>query len=357
MSLAGTRGLIRISRNPECELQAAMVLDRVQEREFYKSVVGEEFPGEYGERVSARRRGTMFENNLHRDQALLLREALGPMFGFDPNAMVVRNLAEEVPDSDPAHRAKRLALTKAILSDLAAGRPVPHLLIQPQLRLVTGPGERDYDHVAPDFMVLDPLVEMFGPGEEKSQILRDGVAATSDLDLARRQAAVQILALRSEVASLGLDDRVRNRAVLVFASPQGLHPSRPVEERGLDAEVFELTRALRVVAEVRKQLQERRGQRAIALPVLAGELATNYQEVCIGMCVMASRCKELAGEGARVLGDAAADLLGPDADLARVSELLAGAVPASPEEAVLAAHLLDAARALAFADAVEGRIS
>jgi hypothetical protein len=357
MSLAGTRGLIRISKNPQCELQTAMVLDRVREREFYEAVTGEEFPGEYGERVSARRRGTMFESNLHQDRARLLREALGPMFGLEPETMVVRNLADEVPENDASGRVKRLDATRAIFADMAAGRPVPHLLIQPQLRLVTGPGDGDFDHVAPDFMVLDPIAEMFVPGEEKSNILRDGVAAPADLDRARRQAAAQILALRSETAPFGLDGRLGNRAVLVFASPQGLHPSRPVEERYLDAEVYELERALRVATEVRERLQQRRRAGAIPLPMLADELTANYGEACIGMCIMAGRCKERAGERARVLGDAAADLLGPDADLARVSELLAGAAPESPEEAALAEQLLAAARTLAFAGATEGRIS
>ena len=75
------------------------------------------------------------------------------------------------------------------------------------------------------------------------------------------------------------------------------------------------------------------------------------------MCVMASRCKQVSGESARVLGDAAGELLGPDTNLVRVWELLAGAPPATPDEAVLAEHLIDADRALGFVDVSAGRIA
>ncbi|MEW6732133.1 MAG: hypothetical protein AB1489_12465 [Acidobacteriota bacterium] len=357
MSLAGTRGLIRISLNPECELQTAMVLDRVREPEFYKEVTGETFPGEYGERVSARRRGVMFENNLHKDNAALLRQALGPMFGLDPNNMRVRNLIEEVPENDLAGRIKRLDLTRSIFRDLAEGRPVPDLLIQPQLQIITGSGANDFDHIAPDFMIFDPSARVFVIGEEKSFIVRNGVGEPADLDRTRRQAAVQVIALRAEMASLGIAERVLNRAVFVFASPHGLHPARPVEEKNLDAEVFEVTRALCVLAESRERLANRRNHRTIPLPVIANELSTSFRDACMGMCVMVSYCKALAGDTARVLGNSAADLLGPDTDLTRVSELLAGASPTNTREAMLAEYLLDAARALSFVDASEGSIA
>jgi hypothetical protein len=68
MSISGACGLIRNAHNPDCELQAAMVAERVKEPEFYRRLTGQDYPGEYGERVSARRRGTQFESHLHRDK-------------------------------------------------------------------------------------------------------------------------------------------------------------------------------------------------------------------------------------------------------------------------------------------------
>src|SRR5207245_3883310 len=97
VSLAGTRGLIRISKNLACDMQAAMVADRVREPEFYRRVTGQNFPGEYGERASARRRGTKFEENLHTNDAALLRRALAPLFGLDPDSAVIRTFGREAP--------------------------------------------------------------------------------------------------------------------------------------------------------------------------------------------------------------------------------------------------------------------
>src|SRR2546430_15375861 len=97
MSLSGTRGLVRISANPQCEIQAAMVVESVREPEFYRRVTGTDYPREYGERVSARRRGTKFEANLHQNDAALLRKALAPLYGYDPEDIRVRNFEDELP--------------------------------------------------------------------------------------------------------------------------------------------------------------------------------------------------------------------------------------------------------------------
>src|SRR5207249_7862172 len=130
-------------------------VEHEKEPDFYRRVTGEEYPGEYGERFSARRRGSKFEAYLHENDAAPLRTAVGPLYGLDPMTMVVRNFANEVPGPPSTMRAIRLKRMRLILKDLVAGSEVPHLLIQPQLALPTGtPGE--FEYVSPDFMVLDP---------------------------------------------------------------------------------------------------------------------------------------------------------------------------------------------------------
>ena len=69
MSISGTRGIVRVSKNLACGLQAAMAVEHEREPDFYRRVTGEEYPGEYGERFSARRRGTKFEAYLHENDA------------------------------------------------------------------------------------------------------------------------------------------------------------------------------------------------------------------------------------------------------------------------------------------------
>jgi len=187
MGLSGTRGLVRISKVPGCDLQAAMVAEQVDERDFYQSVTGSAFEGEYGERTSARRRGNKFESNLHMNNAAGLRRALGPLVGTDPEEMTVRDFGEEVPGPPGILHAIRLKRMREILDDLAASRVVPDLVIQAQLQLWVGPGTgvRDHEYVTPDFLVLDRALGMYLPGEEKSFIVRDGVADGADLFLTR----------------------------------------------------------------------------------------------------------------------------------------------------------------------------
>ena len=348
MSISGTRGLVRVSKNSECLLQAAMAVERKKEPDFYRGVTGEEYLGEYGERFSARRRGTKFEAYLHENDAGPLRKAVGPLYGLDPDAMVVRNFANEVPGPPSTMRAIRLGRMRLILKDLVAGREVPHLVIQPQLALPTG-GHGQFEYVSPDFMVLDPNHKIYVPGEEKSFITRDNVAEPGDLDLTRRQAAAQILGLRAEAGLHGIAERVANRAVFVFATPYGLHPAPAVEER-LHAEVHEIHRALAAYTQVRALLARLRAHGDVKLELLVDELPFHFQEECYRSCIMAGPCEKRHAGTARMLGDDAADLLGAATDLRRINALLAGAEPADPEERELVAKLQAAGSALGFDD-------
>ncbi len=345
MSLSGTRGLVRVSKNLKCEVQAAMALERVREPEFFQRVTGAEYPGEYGERYSARRRGTKFESNLMQNNAALLRRALAPMFGFDAEQMWVRNFGEEIPGPPGEMRAMRIHRTRLILRDLTRGAGVPELLIQPQLRLRTGPGDRDFEHVSPDFMVLDPRVSMYVVGEEKSFIARAGVAEPGDLDLTRRQAAAGILGLRYEASRVGVVDRVSNRAVFVVATPWGLAPADPVEEL-LDAEVHEIERAVAFLAQVRQRLAEVRGVDRPPLENVIDDLEVYFQEGCFGSCILASVCEQRFAGRARLLGDRAVELFGPDIASTRLVALANGARPRGAHERAIAARLVDAAAVL-----------
>lgn len=324
MSISGSRGLVRVSKNIACELQAAMALDGVKEPQFYEAVTGERFPGEYGERFAARRRGTKFERNLHANNAALLRKSVSGLFGLDPDDMYVRNFEDEVPGPPSTMRAKRLVRTREILKDLAAGRDVPHLVIQPQFTIPSRGPKPDF-YCGPDFMVLDPVVGIYVPGEEKSFITRENVAEPADKDLTRRQAAAQVIGLRAVLDKVAPDltARVLDRAVFVFATPYGLRPA-PAFIENIDAPVHEVDRALEVLGEIQRRMKELRAATATPLHLLVDELATNFQEGCLGSCIMAGFCEKRHAGTARVLGDDAAELLGRDAQLARVADLLAG---------------------------------
>jgi hypothetical protein len=338
MSLSGTRGIIRVSKNSSCELQAAMAAERVPEVEFYRMVTGREYPGEYGERASARRRGAKFEANLHANNAAALRNVLAPLLGLDADRMTVRNFGEEVPGARHTIRAARLHRTRLILGDLARGREVPHLLIQPQLALPVGPGARDFEYVSPDFLALDPATRMYRPGEEKSFIVRGGVADGSDLDGTRRQAAIQILALRAEATRSGIDPRVDERAIFVFATPFGMKPADPFHEE-LTGELREIRRALDALVSARRRLTELRAGDAAPLQALTGELRCHFQDSCFGSCVMADHCQRQHDGTVRGLGDRPVELVGGDLRTGRLADLVAGSRAANERETELKKRL------------------
>lgn len=344
MSLSGTRGLIRVSTNPGCELQTAMVVEGVREPDFYRQVTGEVYPGEYGERDAARRRGAKFEANLHANNAALLRQVLGPKYGWDTNTMSVRDFAEELPGARDGVRAQRIFRMRLILRDLAAGRPVPHIVIQPQLSLRTGRAASRYMFVSPDFVVLDSRTGMYVPGEEKSFIVRDGVAERSDLDRTRRQAAAQIIALREEATRVGLAERVGNRAVFVFATPYGLSPAPAVEE-SLDAPIREILGAIATLDEVTRRHAQRRAVDGARLAMMVDEIPISFKDSCFGSCILAAKCKERFERSTRALGDQAVEVFG-HTPIDRVVELLAGAAPATAAEADLVPRLREAQRVL-----------
>lgn len=345
MSLSGARGLARIATNLECELQAAMVADRYSETKLYRALTGQDYPREYGERLSARQRGAKFEANLYQNDAALLRQATGPVYGHDPETMWVRNFLDEVPGEKIDRLALRASRFRQIMRDLALGRRVPELIIQPALLLKIGPDANDVQFINPDCLVLDRRSMMYVPGELKSFIVRDVGPNPEDLAPTRLQAAAQVVALRQEAGRVGLDGCVLPRVIFVFATPWGLKPTDGMEER-LHAEFDMVTRAIRKLGRASRKLAALRTVDAARLADLALELGVNFQENCIANCALADICRSRHLGRAAELGDAAMDLFGPDADLDRLSRLALGARPTNPEEAAIAPALRDARLAL-----------
>jgi hypothetical protein len=345
MSLEGARGIVRASRIPTCARQAAMVVEHVKELEFYLSLVGEKYRGEYGERVSARRRGDAFERAAFHNDAAQLKETVASRFGYRAEDIWVRNFAEEVPGPPTTMRAMRLHRLSRIFRDLAAGERVPELLVQPQLRIPIRPEVGYFEFIAPDFMVLDPELRIYLPGELKSFAERDGVASRADLDLPRRQAGVQAIALRALADRVGIADRVEERAVFIYATPYGLKLGPPHLET-INAECREIRRAIAQLAAVHERLAELRTVEDTALANLIDEFPADYQEACHGTCILAGPCKEAAAGTARELGDEAREMAGADVPIERLIELSEGGTPATALEEELAPALRDAAAVL-----------
>ena len=316
MTVSGTRGIIRVAVNPECEVLAAMTADKVREPEFYRAVMGEEYPKEYGERDSARRRGAKFEANLFENDAAPLRAALAPVLGVDASELTVRNFDDEVPGTGDARRLHR---TRGVFDDLAQGRPVPDILIQAHLELVA-PRAAARWIVKPDLLVLDRGRNRYVPGDAKSFIVRDGVGAPGDLRGTRLQIAVAIVALDAEMERIGLDAGPP-QGLLQFALPFGLAPAKPVLE-SLEADVANVRVALNAISAVRFRVAELRLLEDSPLPVLVDELAIAYRDSCHTSCVMTRFCRQRTGDSVAILGDELAAAVGPEFTLDRVMRLL-----------------------------------
>jgi hypothetical protein len=338
MALSGTSALARVAMNPGCEIQVAMMRARDPEPVFYRRVTGEEYDREFGERISARRRGSKFEHNLHQNDGAQLRQALAAFIGVASDRIFVRNLEDEVPGVREAVRIARYQRTRDIIADAVVGRLHAQLVIHPELMLPVPGTNAGYVWVEPDFMVWDGSRQIFVPGDEKSFVVQENDVDPGDLERTRLQIGAQIIGLRDAYARHGLGDRIANRGLLIFATPYGLRPHEPRLEQ-LDGAVHAVEQAIEAIKRHGAKIDRLRAKDGAAMHVLVSELEPHFQEKCMSTCLLARRCRQRYAGRALDLGDAAADLLGAETDLVRLADLMAGAAPRDPSEATTAREL------------------
>ncbi len=336
MTVKGSAALIRLASNPKCEVLGAMVMQEGSEKKFYERVIGEPYDREFGERQSSRRRGAQFEQNAYAGDARLLREAIAPTWGLDPDTMTVRNLMDSYPGGKEEARVARLRITRTILRDAAAGRAAPQLIIQPQLLLPTRPGPRPYFFIAPDYMVRSPATGLYIPGDLKSFIVRENEIAASDLARVRLQLGAQVLALRHEYHAIDPSIVVDAKGMLVFSKPNGLRPHSPRQE-DLGGAVEAIQIGIAAFLRHRTRID---ALRAGAEPfTVTADLVSNFQDNCLATCVMAQWCRQRVAGRTADMGDAARNILG-DLELGRVIGLMNGSVqPATEHERIVADQL------------------
>jgi hypothetical protein len=323
------RVISRIAQNPRCHRQAALHLLGLQEDEAYALLTGRPYPGPRGERTAALVWGRLFEARLTEHQARRLLASLEAVLG-QPARARVRDLRQEIPDSQPEAIQERNRRTRAILTDLVAGRRVPDLLLQPALQLCWH--GVDWGHILPDALVFDRAHQRFLPLETKAYVDLDGILTPGERMALRLQAAVEVLALRSELGRLNPENRVPPQALLVVATPFGFRPAPAVLEE-LEAELAAVEAALRTLDRVFSRLATRRSPSSTAETLTA--LPNNYMESCLTGCALAALCRSQTPGVRGEVGDLAASQVGETVDLARVVALLSGEPPATPEEVTL----------------------
>jgi hypothetical protein len=331
------RAISRIAQNPRCHRQAALHLLGLHEGEAFALLTGRPYPGPRGERTASLVWGRLFESRLTEHQARRLVGSLDGVLGLRPAAARVRDLRQEVPDTQPGAISERCRRTRAVLTDLLAGRRVPDLLLQPALQLCWN--GMDWGHILPDGLILDRIQQQFVPLETKGFISLDGMLTPGERKALRLQAAVENLALRSELVRLDPGRTVPLQALLVVATPFGFRPASAVLEE-LDAEVVAVEAALRTLSWVVSSLADRRQDTTPAETLTA--LPMYYQESCLTGCALAEVCRSQAPGVRGKVGNHAASQVGEELDLATVIALLSGAPPATPEERALCQSLKEA---------------
>jgi len=345
MGMSGSSALARVAVNPGCEIQVAMARSRDPEPEFFRKVTGDQYDREFGERLPARRRGSKFEQELFRNNAIKLCEALCQLSGADPNAMFVRNFDDELPGGKESTRIARYSRTKRIFSDLAAGQQVPDLLIHPQFMLPVKGSAKGYFWIEPDFAWFDPHAQMYVPGDLKSFVVQDNDVDPGDLERARLQIAAQILALRAAADACGVAVRVSTRGMLIFATPYGLSPHRPRIE-DLAGAIHSIEAAIAAFELHGGHIDSLREIDGAEMHMLVPDLTSNFQERCVSGCVMAGYCRERHAGTAVELGDAAARLIGAGTRIDSLVADLNRAAAGDANSSNLAAELVELATAL-----------
>lgn len=329
MPRLSARDVTHIACNPHCHLQAALPLLDLQEREAFQLLTGKRYAGPRGERTAAYAWGRLFESSLIANQSQRLLEALQGVLPISPATPWIRDLRQEVPDLEDDAVASRAARTRRILHDLLAGNPVPDLVLQPALVL-----RRDgvsWGHIAPDGLVLDRTRKTYLPLETKAFISLDGIITPQERLVLRLQAAVEILALESELTGLDAAVTILPQALLIVATPFGFRPQPAVLE-ALPAELAAVDAGLKTLARV---LAHPAVHQPAPLRERLMRLPYHYQERCLLTCALAGFCRTRAPQVRASLGDRVAQLVGEDIDLARVITLLGGDPPATQAEEAL----------------------
>jgi hypothetical protein len=328
------RAITRIAQNPCCHRQAGLHLLGLSEQEAYAHLTGTPYRGPRGERTSALVWGRLFEAKLTENQAQRLLVSLESVLGIRSSAAWVEDLRTEVSDSPSEAILERCRKTRTVLTDLLAGRRVPDLLLQPALQLQWGGAA--WGHIVPDALVLDRIPQRFVPLETKGYIGLDGIITPGEKVAMRLQAAVEVVALRSELGRLEPTCKIPPQALLVVATPFGFRPYPAVLEE-LAAELAAVDAALRTLGRVFVSLAARRQDTAPKETLT--QLRPYFQESCLTGCALAEICRTRASGVRGEVGDHAASQVSEEFDLARVMALLSGAPPISPAEEALIASL------------------
>lgn len=343
---AGSRAIAQIAMS-ECVALSTLRMTRRDPALAAQVYYGDEIADE-GSAI-ALAVGRQFEATLKRAEFERFRTALHRAGRFDdPASITIADIDDEAPGDSTFARAERERRTRAYLLRAARGETaVPDVLWHPH---VTLPMAGYAVAIIPDYLLLRHTARGLRVGEAKAYRDRGAYTSIASLRLARLQAAVEVLAVREALRSLGvrdLEERVpadvdfmlRSRSTGMFAVLRR-RPARVHRE---------VERVQRAFADAAMRLPHHLSSLPAGTTLDTREgfesLPYHYSEQCRGHCALAARCAERAarqGDGA-VLGDHVATLLGGLVTLHDLDAMLAGRIaPPSPEIAAIVSAFAEA---------------
>jgi hypothetical protein len=342
----GARGIEGLARNPACLLLRALTITGFKPSTAAK-ILG--IPPKEGQSPFALAMGIRFDSSMLRSGAAALFTLYRQNELLAAQEAKIVSIEEYSPGPKPQALRRREIETARVLDAKRRGdSSAPNIIIKPRLPVFLA----GVPHaIEPDYLVASDSEPFYRVGELKSYPDRGGKTDPADVRSACRQAAVGIVALRQFLQAAGH----RNPAVmappnvdLVLRVTGLFMPS--LRRMSAHGEVDSVERAINDASASLEELEAMLSADAsLNDPAVIASLPNNYRSSCKEHCGLWESCKAraLQARAPTLLGDHAAELLGPAASIDRAVELMTGqgAPPHNAAEQALADELRTADQA------------
>jgi hypothetical protein len=336
------RAIVRLAKNPRCQRLAALTLVGSSPGKAMDHVFAAGIPEEQSKFALAK--GERFETIQTDNGAARLLASLQDAGVIGPTDVAVRDLKAETSSigNKKAAMQRAMALTDDMLWRKAAGDPLaPNVVLQAALGVPLGSGELAC--VRPDILVAQQGEPMYRPGDMKSYPFMHHLTEQRDVGQAAAQIGVYGMALERRLRHLGITHQVPADGVIVMVRPGGLQSVAKLQN--IERDISTARRIVDVRPRTLAEVAEAIGP-GVALDHQAAilRLRPYYNGKCRAFCALHDVCRgEAAAQGnPAILGEDAEELFSSaGCTIVRAAQLLAGAAPATPDEAALERRMRD----------------
>lgn len=337
------RAIVRLAKNPHCQRLTALTLVGSSPDKVMNHVFGVHVRESQSRFALAK--GVRFENIQCENGAARLLASLQDASIISSTDLAVRDLKKETGGirNKKAAMQRAIELTDEILKCKAKGDPsAPNVMLQAALGVPLGTGEQAC--VRPDILVSRTNEPMYRPGDMKSYSFLHSFTDQQDVSQASAQVGVYGMALERRLQYLNINARVPTDGIIVMVRPGGLQSVAKLQniERDISVALRIIDIRPRTLVEVAAAIGGSDMKLDNKMAIL--RLRPCYNGRCRTFCALHDICRgeattqdnpALLGEDAEALFSAAG------CTISRVAQLVAGAVPVTPDEAALQKRMLE----------------